>query len=155
MAYLHTNFLYLQPIILYTFILLTSNHGNFLTIVTAQGVPPSSTRLTSLFPHLSFDRDYSQIFGDSNAQIYANGSNAKISLDKKTGNSFHVFFPLFPPNSALNRGSLMQQGVILTNTVFRAILTRQCAKISSLMQWIRTLYVLFMIFNSSVYFIII
>ncbi|XP_021726996.1 probable xyloglucan endotransglucosylase/hydrolase protein 33 [Chenopodium quinoa] len=85
MAYLLSKNLHLQAIILSTFILLlsSSNHGT-----NAQSVPPSSTRLTSLFPHLSFDRDYSQMFGDSNAQIYGNGSFAKISLDKKTGAGF-------------------------------------------------------------------
>lgn len=87
MAYLHSKNLSLHAIILYTFILLSSNSGSIIT-TNAQNAPPSSTRLTTLFPHLSFNQDYSQIFGNSNIQIYGNGSYARISLDKKSGSGF-------------------------------------------------------------------
>ncbi|KAL2903242.1 putative xyloglucan endotransglucosylase/hydrolase protein 33 [Bienertia sinuspersici] len=76
---------YLYVIVLYVNILILSfNNGNNIITINAQNVP-SSSRLTNLFPHLSFDKDFTQIFGGSNVQIYGNGSNAKISLDKKTG----------------------------------------------------------------------
>lgn len=86
MANLHSKNLYLYAIILYMILLQTSKNGCIITI-NAQNSPSSSNtpRLTSLFPHLSFNNDFSQIFGDSNVQIYGNGSFANISLDKKTG----------------------------------------------------------------------
>ena len=88
MAYFHIKNLCFYAIFLYIFILINSNNGNFVRINAQKG--PTSTRLTGLFPHLSFNRDYKQIFGESNAQIYGNGSFANISLTKKTGNFFCI-----------------------------------------------------------------
>ncbi|KAH9627194.1 hypothetical protein KSS87_020740, partial [Heliosperma pusillum] len=56
-----------------------------MSFTTAQYVPPSATRMTSLFPHLNFNQDFSPVFGGSHVQIYGNGSNANITLDKKSG----------------------------------------------------------------------
>ncbi|KAL8142393.1 hypothetical protein V2J09_015425 [Rumex salicifolius] len=59
---------------------------SFSFFISAQNVPSGgSTRLTDLFPHLSFTKDAHVIFGAENVRTFNNGSFASISLDKKTG----------------------------------------------------------------------
>uniref|UniRef100_A0A7C9E199 Xyloglucan endotransglucosylase/hydrolase n=1 Tax=Opuntia streptacantha TaxID=393608 RepID=A0A7C9E199_OPUST len=73
--------------IFFTFFLLLSLSSDNVGLVMIRGEtgPPNATRLTGLFPHLSFTRDFSQVFGGSNVQIYGNGSFANITLDKISG----------------------------------------------------------------------
>lgn len=47
--------------------------------------PPSVTRLTDSFPHVSIDRAFSKGFGASNVQFLSNGSMATLALDKISG----------------------------------------------------------------------
>ncbi|GAB4839817.1 hypothetical protein Ancab_020527 [Ancistrocladus abbreviatus] len=51
----------------------------------AQYVVPNTTHLTGLFPHLSFNQEYSEFFGGSNVHVYKNGSLANITLNKISG----------------------------------------------------------------------
>lgn len=51
-----------------------------------QYTPPSVTRLTDLFPHVSINNSFSKGFGVSNIQLAGNGFMASLSLDKSSGN---------------------------------------------------------------------
>ncbi|GAB2214232.1 hypothetical protein Droror1_Dr00018573 [Drosera rotundifolia] len=51
----------------------------------AQDGLPKTTRLTDLFPHLSFEQKFSVFFGASNVRTYNNGSLVNIALSKVSG----------------------------------------------------------------------
>ncbi|ONK69459.1 uncharacterized protein A4U43_C05F23100 [Asparagus officinalis] len=50
--------------------------------------PPTTTRLTGLFPRLTFDKSFSDFFGGQNIKRAGNGSVVTIALDKHTGSGF-------------------------------------------------------------------
>uniref|UniRef100_A0A1D1Y0H0 Xyloglucan endotransglucosylase/hydrolase n=1 Tax=Anthurium amnicola TaxID=1678845 RepID=A0A1D1Y0H0_9ARAE len=50
--------------------------------------PTAVSRLTGLFPHLTFDEGYVDFFGGSNIQKLKNGTYVNISLNKISGSGF-------------------------------------------------------------------
>ncbi|XP_077237766.1 xyloglucan:xyloglucosyl transferase 33 [Tasmannia lanceolata] len=61
-------------------IAVSSTHGQY--------SPPSLTQLTGLFPHLTFNRSYSEFFGGSNIRQSDNGSHIDLILNKFSGSGF-------------------------------------------------------------------
>lgn len=47
--------------------------------------PPGVERLTESFSRLSVNQSYNVFFGGANVQITGNGTGAKLSLDKSSG----------------------------------------------------------------------
>lgn len=54
--------------------------------------PPTTVRLTDLFPHLPFDKAFSDFYGGPHIKRVSNGSGVTIALDKATGEYLQLVY---------------------------------------------------------------
>ncbi|KAL5759792.1 hypothetical protein ACOSQ2_018630 [Xanthoceras sorbifolium] len=95
----------------------------FFSCMTAQLVsshdrhysPPTVSRLTDLFPHISVGQGFSTFFGGTNVKLLNNGSMATLSLDKSSGSGLvsksKYYYGFF--SAAIKLPAGLSSGVVL------------------------------------------
>lgn len=83
MAVLEKNFYFpfFNLLLLSTMIIAVSSRGAVYT-------PPNVEKVTNMFKRIPVDQGYNVFFGNTNVVTTNNGSNADLSLDKKSGYYF-------------------------------------------------------------------